>query len=189
MAYSIGIGTVVGVSYAGYAALTRPPLDSRTQTQAAYFVDRLPDVPITRRLQSARDKTDLDLVLFQYQTCPFCCKVRAFLDSQGLSYAVVEVDAVLRQSTKWSPYKKVPMLLAKCKDGRYVQLTESSMIISILASVLADPTQDVGELYKFYPTETFVDESGATKSEVLNKYFVMLQDQKPVTGKAKEEME
>lgn len=189
IAYSIGVGTVVGVGYAGFQALTRPQPDSRTQTQDAFFVDRLPDVPITRRLQSARDKTDLDLVLFQYQTCPFCCKVRAFLDSQGLSYAVVEVDAVLRQSIKWSPYKKVPMLLAKCKDGRYVQLTESSMIISILASVLADPTQDVAELYKFYPTETFVDESGASKSEVLNKYFVMLQDQKAATGKAKEEME
>lgn len=215
MLYSIGIGSVVGVGYAAYKALEKPTAPSSTQTQAAFFVDRIPDVPITRRLHNPRDKSDLGLVLFQYQTCPFCCKVtmstriharflvhnqiipagvysfqvRAFLDSQGLSYSVVEVDAVLRQSIKWSPYKKVPMLLAKCKDGRYIQLTESSMIISILASVLADPTQDVGELYKFYPTETFVDEAGSSKSEVLNKYFLMLQDQKAPTGKAKDEME
>lgn len=103
-------------------------------------------------------------------------QVRAFLDSQGLSYSVVEVDAVLRQSIKWSKYKKVPMLLAKCKDGRFIQLTESSMIVSILASVLADPSQDIAELYKFYPTETYVDEAGSVKSEVLNKYFLMLQN-------------
>lgn len=103
-------------------------------------------------------------------------QVRAFLDSQGLSYSVVEVDAVLRQSIKWSKYKKVPMLLAKCKDGRFIQLAESSMIVSILASYLADPTQDIAELYKFYPTETYVDDTGAVKSEVLNKYFLMLQD-------------
>lgn len=107
-----------------------------------------------------------------------------------MSYSVVEVDAVLRQSIKWSPYKKVPMLLAKCKDGRYIQLTESSMIISILSSVLADPTQDVADLYQFYPTETYVDEQGEQRSEVLNKYFVMRQEQKAAkNGKAKEEIE
>lgn len=116
-------------------------------------------------------------------------QVRAFLDSQGLSYSVVEVDAVLRQSIKWSPYKKVPMLLAKCKDGRYIQLTESSMIVSILASVLADPSKDVAELYNFYPTETFVDESGSTRSEVLNKYFLMLDGQKVPKPAEKEAME
>lgn len=67
------------------------------------------------------------------------------------------------------------MLLAKCKDGRFIQLAESSMIVSILASYLADPTQDIAELYKFYPTETYVDEAGSSKSEVINKYFLMLQ--------------
>lgn len=220
MLYSIGIGAAFGASWAGYNAWTQPRPGS-TQTRAAFFIDRVPDVPIARRLQNPRDKSDLDLVLFQYQTCPFCCKVshtnvdkkrnemrytylqyalntflilntrrqvRAFLDSQGLSYSVVEVDAVLRQSIKWSPYKKVPMLLAKCKDGRYIQLTESSMIISILASVLADPSKDVADLYKFYPTETFVDEAGNTRSDVLNKYFLMLPDQKTSKAELKEAM-
>lgn len=84
----------------------------------------------------------------------------------------------------------VPMLLAKCKDGRYIQLTESSMIISILSSVLADPAQDVADLYQFYPTETFVDERGDQRSEVLNKYFVMRQEQKTTkSSKSKDEIE
>lgn len=68
----------------------------------------------------ATDSSGLHLVLYQYPTCPFCCKVRAFLDFYGLSYDVVEVDPVLRTQTKWSDYKKVPILLASVGDGKYV---------------------------------------------------------------------
>lgn len=37
--------------------------------------------------------TDLGvkLTLYQYVTCPFCCKVRAFLDYKGINYDIVEV--------------------------------------------------------------------------------------------------
>lgn len=66
------------------------------------------------------DHSNLKLTLFQYQTCPFCCKVRAFLDYYGVSYDVVEVDPVLRQSIKWSEYKKVPILVAKTPTGYQV---------------------------------------------------------------------
>jgi glutaredoxin len=58
------------------------------------------------------DSTGLKLTLFQYATCPFCCKVRAVLDYYGFSYNIVEVNPVLRQQIKWSEYKKVPILLA-----------------------------------------------------------------------------
>ncbi|CAD7081705.1 unnamed protein product [Hermetia illucens] len=120
-----------------------------------------------------------------FQTCPFCCKVRAFLDYHGLSYSIVEVDAVLRQDLRWSDYRKVPILLAKRKDGKYVQLTDSSAIVSVLASYLHDPSQDIGELANFYPTISFFDDSGAKKEEVMNKYFIMYQEKVPenFTGK------
>jgi len=58
------------------------------------------------------DSTGLKLTLFQYATCPFCCKVRAVLDYYGFSYNIVEVNPVMRQQIKWSEYKKVPILLA-----------------------------------------------------------------------------
>ena len=58
------------------------------------------------------DNTGLKLTLFQYATCPFCCKARAVLDYYGFSYNIVEVNPVLRQQIKWSEYKKVPILLA-----------------------------------------------------------------------------
>lgn len=68
------------------------------------------------------DQSGLKLVLYQYQTCPFCCKVRAFLDYYGISYDIVEVDPVLRQAIGWSEYKKVPILVAKLEKGYQVKL-------------------------------------------------------------------
>ncbi len=63
------------------------------------------------QLKSATDNTGLKLTLYQYQTCPFCCKLRAFLDYYGFAYNVVEVNSVSRTQTKWSKYKKVPILV------------------------------------------------------------------------------
>ena len=38
--------------------------------------------------------------LYQYATCPFCCKARAFLDYMGLSYDVIEVNSVMRKQVR-----------------------------------------------------------------------------------------
>lgn len=104
--------------------------------------------------------------------------MRSFLDYSGLSYSVVEVDAVLRQGIKWSGTKKVPIMLAKTQTGKYVQLTDSSMIVSVLSSYLKDKSQDVGELAKFYPSISFINDAGRKTSDIMNKYFLMLQDSK-----------
>ena len=53
------------------------------------------------------------LTLFQYQNCPFCTKVRAYLDFYGFSYNVVEVSQVSRVELRWSDYRKVPILLVQ----------------------------------------------------------------------------
>lgn len=116
------------------------------------ILDELPSVPIMRKIINPNDKTGLDIILFQFQTCPFCCKVRSFLDFSGLSYSVVEVDAVLRQSIKWSQSKKVPTMLVRTSDGKYVQMNDSSMIISALSSFLINPAKNkMEEIVKFYP--------------------------------------
>lgn len=53
------------------------------------------------------------------------------------------------------------------------------MIISLLASYLHDPDQDIQNLLKCYPVVNHTDSKGATKSEILNKYFVMFGDKPP----------
>jgi microsomal prostaglandin-E synthase 2 len=150
---------------------------------AATILDKKPDVSIMRKIINPSDKSDLDIVLFQFQTCPFCCKVRSFLDYSGLSYSVVEVDAVLRDSIKWSESKKVPIVLVKAKSGKYVQLNDSSMIISAISSLMVDPAKsDIEEMVKFYPVTNFTDVYG-TIYDIANKYFLMFQDKKPKESK------
>lgn len=59
----------------------------------------------------------LQLTLYQYKTCPFCSKVRAFLDFHALPYQVVEVNPVRKAEIKFSSYRKVPILLAQEGDS------------------------------------------------------------------------
>ena len=59
-----------------------------------------PEFPPARSLRNAGDDTGLKLTLFQYQTCPFCCKARAMLDFYGLNYDVIEVNSVTRKQVQ-----------------------------------------------------------------------------------------
>lgn len=98
------------------------------------------------------------------------------MDYYGISYDVVEVDPVLRQSIKWSPYKKVPILVADLPQG-YQPLNDSSMIISALSTYIKD-RNDLKETVKYYPHITYIDEDGSKKSEIMNKYFLVLGENK-----------
>ncbi|XP_059850096.1 prostaglandin E synthase 2 isoform X2 [Hypanus sabinus] len=78
--------------------------------------------------------TGLSLTLYQYKTCPFCSKVRAFLDFHSLPYEIVEVNPVLRKEIKFSSYRKVPILIGE--NGEKVQINDSSVIISAIKTYL-----------------------------------------------------
>jgi len=75
-------------------------------------------------------KIPSSIILYQYEVCPFCCKVKAFLDYHNIPYRTVEVNPLSKAEIKWSEYKKVPIILL---DGS-VQMNNSSSIISQLAS-------------------------------------------------------
>ncbi|KAL6995867.1 prostaglandin-E synthase [Sarracenia purpurea var. burkii] len=68
-----------------------------------------------------------DVVLYQYEACPFCNKVKAFLDYHDIPYKIVEVNPINKKEIKWSDYKKVPILMV---DGE--QMVDSSDIIDKL---------------------------------------------------------
>lgn len=88
----VGVGLVVGIGYAGYASYKSKDAHLVHERTEPFVLDALPEVKIIRKIVNPNDKHNLDLVLFQYQTCPFCCKVRAFLDGNQFSYSVVEVQ-------------------------------------------------------------------------------------------------
>ncbi|KAB2082372.1 hypothetical protein ERO13_A05G184900v2 [Gossypium hirsutum] len=68
-----------------------------------------------------------EVVLYQYEACPFCNKVKAFLDYYSIPYKIVEVNPISKKEIKWSDYKKVPILKV---DGE--QMVDSSDIIDKL---------------------------------------------------------
>ncbi|CAJ2641934.1 unnamed protein product [Trifolium pratense] len=90
-----------------------------------------------------------DVVLYQYEACPFCNKVKAFLDYYDIPYKVVEVNPLSKKEIKWSEYKKVPIVMV---DGE--QLNDSSAIIDklgerILSKKKADSTSEEDEETKW----------------------------------------
>lgn len=157
------LATVAGITYILY---------KRVYSSPAMLADTFSNIKPSRSVVNELDKTGLKLVLYQYQTCPFCCKVRAYLDFLGLSYDVVEVNPVSRQQIKFSKWRKVPILIVK--DGNNEQqLNDSSMIISFLQSYLLDRSKGLDELVTYYPLITYENEDKKIVKEVLNRYSVM----------------
>jgi microsomal prostaglandin-E synthase 2 len=78
------------------------------------------------------------VVVYQYEACPFCNKLRAYLDYTRTPYVLVEVDPVLKRELAWSEdYKKVPVAIVR---GRRV--TDSARIIATLEAARARPVGD-----------------------------------------------
>lgn len=156
-------------------------------TKDQYLLKESPPVfTPARRIRNPADTTGLKLTLFQYQTCPFCCKARAFLDYFGLNYDVIEVNSVMRTQVKWSAYKKVPILVVETPEGESIQLVDSSMIISTLYSFLLDKSKGVLETASCYPRISSLDIDGKEKEEISNKYFLMFNEGD--TGRKKEDI-
>lgn len=87
-----------------------------------------------------------DLVLYQYEACPFCNKVKAFLDYYDIPYKIIEVNPISKKEIKWSDYKKVPVVVV---DGE--KMVNSSDIIDKLYEKVrsADSTYDADEERKW----------------------------------------
>ena len=181
---ALAVGASIGLGYALMSQLQKSVKSKSVGTENIeedfLLKQRPPEFNVARRIRNTADTTGLRLTLYQYQTCPFCCKARAFLDYFGLNYDVIEVNSVLRTQVKWSTYKKVPILVAELPDGRCLQLNDSSMIISAMFSFLknrnspSSSVTDLLEIVSFYPRIRYRDDQGKEKTDVTNKYFLML---------------
>ncbi|KAG8554900.1 hypothetical protein GDO81_003930 [Engystomops pustulosus] len=116
----------------------------------------------------------LQLTLYQYKTCPFCSKVRAFLDYHHLPYEIVEVNPVMRKEIKFSSYRKVPILIAGAEST--LQLNDSSVIISSIKSFLVS-RKSLEEIVSYYPAIMVKNDKGKEVAEYQNRYWLMLSEQ------------
>ncbi|XP_038826722.1 prostaglandin E synthase 2-like [Salvelinus namaycush] len=149
--------------------------------QQHFAEDELPNLPNrqyripTNQGSDLTFATDLTFTLYQYKTCPYCSKVRAFLDYYGLPYKVVEVNPVMHTEIKWSSeYQKVPILMVEGKE--IVQLNNSSVIISAMKTCMIDKERTMSEVVKYFPRLPSTNAWGNEVLEYTNKYWVMLNE-------------
>jgi len=164
--------------YANYKASKNiDPIGNEDGAKQYLIKDPPPKFEPARVIPPTSSSQNMKITLFQYQTCPFCCKARAFLDYFGLSYDVIEVNSVMRTQVKWSKYKKVPIVVVEIGD-KVIQVNDSSVIVSALYSLLVDSGQtSLESIMDCYPTIKYVDE-GVEKTEIQNKYFLMFNEAK-----------
>ena len=99
--YMLGALAVVGAGGTIYAARLR-----KNKTSTA---DDVNDVEAISKL-SIEDLRKHGVILYRYLTCPFCGKLKAFLDYQNIPYELVEVDPLFKSQMKGMGYSKVPFL-------------------------------------------------------------------------------
>ncbi|KAF4317402.1 hypothetical protein BBO99_00008072 [Phytophthora kernoviae] len=86
----------------------------------------------TATLAKSGNRALPNVVLYQYEPCPYCCKVKAVLDYLKIPYQVVEVNPLTKKETKaFTDYRKVPV----CRIDDEV-VVDSSAIISRLQEVV-----------------------------------------------------
>lgn len=154
------------------------------------------------------DSTGLKLTLFQYQTCPFCCKVSILLQvsQQLLSLQFSSIISTMKKLIRLLqvrvlldyygiPYDIVEVdpvlrkeiswssykkvpILLSKVEGGYQPLNDSSMIVSLISSYLNDKSYGIDELVKFYPSITVSGGKGL-QPEIVNKYFLMFKNGVP----------
>ena len=112
-------GTVLGSlwEYEKYKSSKKvDPIGNEDGLKQYLMKDPPPKFEPARVIPATTPSQNMKITLYQYQTCPFCCKARAFLDYFGLCYDVVEVNSVMRTQVKWSKYKKVPIVVVEVGD-------------------------------------------------------------------------
>ncbi|EDV27578.1 expressed hypothetical protein [Trichoplax adhaerens] len=120
--------------------------------------------------QSTQGQHNLSVKLYQYQNCPFCCKVRAFLNYYNIPYEVIEVNPLTRSEIKFSKYRKVPIVMVND-----IQLNDSSLIVSVLQTFMLRSDQvGLDEIIRYYPELKSTDNKGKEKIEYANRYQIML---------------
>ncbi|KAK4538752.1 hypothetical protein CDCA_CDCA20G4777 [Cyanidium caldarium] len=93
--------------------------------------------PESNRESGDRSTTQADKVfparLYVYSICPYCCKVRAFMDYHRLPYSMTEVNPLTKRELRFSAdYKKVP--IAVLNSGE--QVNDSDRIMDRLRQLL-----------------------------------------------------
>jgi microsomal prostaglandin-E synthase 2 len=84
----------------------------------------------------SRSRDVPEILFYRYTTCPFCGKVKAFMDVFGIPHTCVEVEPMFKKEIKYSEYKKVPQLRFNVMGHHGPYLVDSDQIIEALAPLV-----------------------------------------------------
>lgn len=123
---------VAGVGSLAAAVAVRGAYQKRMKENksisASAYHDQQKDL-IQPILGSAEVFRSTKLSLYQYETCPYCAKLKAYLDYNSISYDEIEVSPMTKKEISHSLFKKVPQLQLG-NNGPF--LVDSSTIIDLL---------------------------------------------------------
>jgi len=105
-----------------------------TATCAKHLHCEAAEVHMVNTIPDSVSLKSSEVKLYQFESCPFCRKVRACLDYHQIPYKIIEVNPLSKAETKpiAPDYKKVPILRVDVEDGRMLQLRDSKTIVHAL---------------------------------------------------------
>ena len=130
VALGAGVLGVAGTA-AGYYRYQKRLTSNAVITAEKYHEDQ--KETIGEALRSKENFDALPKTLYQYTTCPFCCKLKTFLDYHGVDYDVVEVNPLSKKQVSTHGYGKVPQLRLG-DDGPII--VDSGEIVALLKPIL-----------------------------------------------------
>lgn len=98
--------------------------------ESAFVPGRI--VPSKTVKHEVKNPGGVKITLYQYVTCPFCCKARAYLDYFGYNYDIVEVNSISKKQLDWSTYKKVPVVAVQFPTKDNPDVYEDEFVVSEL---------------------------------------------------------
>lgn len=129
------------------------PVELTTEFQPTKYV-KLPVIykllktnPHTNFLKSQIENKDsaysefpLSIHLYQYECCPYCSQIRAYLDYFGFNYHLTEVDSYSKEELeKFTKARALPILVLEDKlNKKKWHLANATAILSALESVRND---------------------------------------------------
>ncbi|CAF0773566.1 unnamed protein product [Didymodactylos carnosus] len=95
--------------------------------------------------QPSRKTFPYKLTVYESIQCPYCSKLRAYLNYNRLPYNIIKVRT---EDIQWSLYKQVPIVILE--NGEQIQLNDSTQIISAIESYFLTPTKSFRHIWKLY---------------------------------------
>lgn len=94
----------------------------------------------------------LSLHLYQFENCPYCSQIRAYLDYFGFSYTITEVDSYTKEElTKFTKARKLPILVLEDVISRKKwHLANATAILSALESLRNEKHINFSKILDFY---------------------------------------